>query len=488
MSTKTQDNQYMRRHTKIIATLGPSTDSPESMEAIILAGVNLVRLNFSHGEHAEHKKRIDLVRDTAKKLGRVIGVLADLQGPKIRIAKFKTGKIQLKSGDIFNLDATLDDNVGDEQVVGIDYKKLPMDVLVGDILLLDDGRLRFKVRAILGERIECLVEVGGVLSNHKGINRLGGGLTAEALTEKDIQDLKFVLSQNVDYVAISFPRNAADIMKAKHLIEAYGGNAGVIAKIERSEAVTNVEAIIEASDGVMVARGDLAVEIGDAEVPVVQKDIIYRARSLNKPVIIATQMMESMIHNSVPTRAEVSDVANAVLDNADAVMLSAETAVGEFPALVVSAMARVCEVAEQRSPRSRTSSHRAEKRFRRIDEAVAMATMYTANHLDIKGIIALTESGTTTLWMSRIRTGIPIYGLSRYDKALGRMTLYRGVYPIAFDPTQCTRDEVNPKSVEVMVKKGMVHDGDLVILTKGDHMGVGGGSNAMKFVQAGRVV
>lgn len=484
---KTEDNHYLHRHTKIIATLGPATDTPEAMEAILLAGVNLVRLNFSHGEHAEHQRRIDLVRSTAKRLDRVIGILADLQGPKIRVAKFKNGKVKLNVGDTFCLDAGMADNAGDETAVGIDYKKLPMDVSANDVLLLDDGRLRFRVRAINGERIECQVEVGGTLSNHKGINRLGGGLSADALTEKDIQDMKYALGQNVDYIAISFPRNAADIIKAKHLIEAYGGNAGVIAKIERTEAVANIDAIIEASDGVMVARGDLAVEIGDAEVPVVQKDIIYRARSLNKPVITATQMMESMVNNTVPTRAEVSDVANAVLDNTDAVMLSAETAVGEYPALVVAAMARVCEVAE-RVPRARRSKHRAEKRFHRIDEAVAMATMYTANHLDIKGIVALTESGTTPLWMSRIRTGIPIYGLSRYEKALGRMTLYRGVYPIAFDPTKCTRDEVNPKSIEVMVKKGVFEDGDLVILTKGDHMGVGGGSNAMKIVQVGRVV
>lgn len=482
-----KNNHYMRRHTKIIATLGPATDDPEVMEAIIEEGVNLVRLNFSHGPHSEHKKRIDLVRAVAKKLNRVIGILADLQGPKIRVAKFKTGKIQLKKGDIFALDASLSDDAGDQNVVGIDYKKLPHDVNAGDILLLDDGRLRFQVKSIVADRIECEVEVGGILSNHKGINRQGGGLTAEALTEKDIEDLKFALSQNVDYIAISFPRNAADILKAKHLIEAYRGDAGVIAKIERTEAVKNIDSIIEASDGVMIARGDLAVEIGDAEVPVVQKDIIHRARSLDKPVITATQMMESMIHSSVPTRAEMSDVANAVLDNTDAVMLSAETAVGEHPILVVRAMARACVVAEQ-APRSRISRHREESRFHRIDEAIAMATMYTANHLDIKGIVALTESGATTLWMSRIRTGIAIYGLSRYEKALGRMTLYRGVYPISFDPTKCSRDEVNPRAIDVLWQQGVFNQGDLVILTKGDHMGVGGGSNAMKIVQVGRVV
>lgn len=310
------------------------------------------------------------------------------------------------------------------------------------------------------------------------------------MTEKDIEDLKFVVNLNVDYIAISFPRDAEDVLKAKHLIQGYKVKADVIAKIERAEAVKNIDAIIEASDGVMVARGDLAVEIGDAQVPLVQKDIIHRVRSLDKPVIIATQMMESMIHAAVPTRAEVSDVANAVLDNTDAIMLSAETAVGDYPVLAVGAMARTC-LASELQPRSHTSRHRVECCFKRIDEAIAMATMYTANHLDIKAIVALTESGITPLWMSRIRTAIPIYGLSRFDKSLGRMTLYRGVYPIKFDPTQYSREEVNIvniKAIEVMEKQGLLKKGDLVILTKGDHMGVGGGSNAMKILTVGKIV
>jgi len=480
----------MQRHTKIIATLGPSTDDPEVMEAIIKEGINLVRLNFSHGSHESHKKRIDLMREKANKLNCVVGILADLQGPKIRIAKFKDGKINLVKGSTFSLDAGMPDDAGDIKSVGIDYKELPYDVQLNDVLLLDDGRIRLTVKKIIGERIECKVEVGGILSNHKGINRKGGGLSAAALTEKDIEDLKFSLSQQVDYVAISFPRNAEDILKAKHLIEAYRGSAGVIAKIERAEAVHNIDAIIQASDGIMVARGDLGVEIGDAEVPVVQKEIIYRSRLLNKPVITATQMMESMIHSSVPTRAEVSDVANAVLDNTDAVMLSAESAVGEHPALVVEAMARACEVAEK-APRSWQEVYRREEgesRFRRIDQAIAITTMYTANHMDIKAIIALTESGMTATWMSRIRTGIPIYAMSRYPKTLGRLTLLRGVYPILFDPTQCARDEVNRAAIELLVELGLLKDSDLVILTKGDHMGVGGGSNAMKILQVGKVL
>lgn len=485
-----KNNQHMLRRTKIIATLGPATDDPSTLEEMINEGVDVVRLNFSHDSHERHKKRIEMVREAAKKQERVIGILADLQGPKIRMSSFKLGKIKLKKGDQFILDPDLAPGEGMEEKVGIDYKNLPQDIKANDVLLLDDGRLKLIVQGVDGNKIICRVIVGGELSNHKGINRLGGGLSAESMTEKDIEDLKFVVNLNVDYIAISFPRDAEDVLKVKHLIQGYKGKAGVIAKIERAEAVKNIDAIIEASDGVMVARGDLAVEIGDAQVPLVQKDIIHRVRSLDKPVIIATQMMESMIHASVPTRAEVSDVANAVLDNTDAIMLSAETAVGDYPVLAVGAMARTC-VASELQPRSHTSRHRVECCFKRIDEAIAMATMYTANHLDIKAIVALTESGITPLWMSRIRTAIPIYGLSRFDKSLGRMTLYRGVYPIKFDPTQYSREKVNIvniKAIEVMEKQGLLKKGDLVILTKGDHMGVGGGSNAMKILTVGKIV
>ncbi|QTS84183.1 pyruvate kinase [Coxiella endosymbiont of Amblyomma nuttalli] len=482
-----KNNNHMLRRTKIIATLGPATDKPYLLETVIHEGVDIVRLNFSHDIHEKHKKRIEMVREAAKKQERVIGILADLQGPKIRVSSFKAGKIHLKKGEQFILDAKLLPNEGTKKSVGIDYKNLTKDVKAGDILLLDDGRLKLIVQRIKDDRIICRVTVGGELSSHKGINRLGGGLSAASMTKKDIDDLKFALSLNVDYIAISFPRDAEDVLKAKYLIQKHKGEAGVIAKIERAEAVKNIDVIIKASDGVMVARGDLAVEIGDAEVPLVQKDIIHRARSLDKPVIIATQMMESMIRTTVPTRAEVSDVANAVLDNTDAVMLSAETAVGHYPALAVAAMARTCMVAESQ-PRSHISRHRVECRFKRVDEAIAMVTMYTANHLNIKAIVALTESGITTLWMSRIRTAIPIYALSRFDKSLGRITLYRGVYPMKFDPTQYTREEVNVKAIEIMQKQALLREGDLVILTKGDHMGVGGGSNAMKIIVVGKVM
>lgn len=475
------------RRTKIVVTLGPATDKPEILEQTLLAGVDLVRLNFSHGTHEEHKKRIHAVRACAKKHQREIGILVDLQGPKIRIAKFKKGKIFLKEGRKFILDATFPEEEGTEECVGIGYKDLPNDVKPGDTLLLDDGRLVLSVIQVEDKKIICQVGVGGELSNHKGINRLGGGLSAKALTDKDREDLNFAAKLEVDYMAISFPRGADDVLEAKALIAAANSQAGVIAKIERVEAVHAIDEIIHASDGVMVARGDLAVEIGDAEVPAVQKNIIHRAQKFDKPVITATQMMESMIHSTVPTRAEVSDVANAVLDGTDAVMLSAETATGDHPPKVVATMAKICLSAEK-SPRTQTSRHRMEWHFKQVDQAIAMATMYTANHLDIKAIISLTESGTTPLMMSRIRTGIPIFGLSRHALTRSKMTLYRGVYPIPFDLPRLKAAELNSESVATLQKLGLINPGDLVILTKGDFMGVHGGTNAMKIIQVGNVV
>ncbi len=481
-----KNNHKNLRHTKIVATLGPATDDPQVMLDLLSAGVNVVRINFSHGTHEEQGRRIDLVRDCAEKLGLIVGVLADLQGPKIRVASFAEGKITLKEGDEFILDAGLAENDGNQATVGIDYKDLPKDVENDDILLLDDGRIKLSVTKIKGKKVICQVLVGGVLSDHKGINRQGGGLTAKALTEKDLKDMEYALQKKADYLAISFPRDANDMREARQWMEKFKGDAGIIAKIERTEAVHNVDEIIAASDGVMVARGDLAVEIGDGEVPVVQKHIIQRARSLDKPVITATQMMESMIASTVPTRAEVSDVANAVLDYTDAVMLSAETAVGINPVHVVEAMSRACLAAEK-YPLAKVSKHRVECTFNRADEAIAMATMYTANHFPITAIIALTESGATALLMSRIRTGMSIFGLSRHTKTLNRMALYRGVMPIYFDVTKFTREQVNAEAIATLEKHYELQKGDQVILTKGDHLGVGGGANVMKVLEVGKI-
>ncbi len=475
------------KRTKIIATLGPASEKPDIFKKMLAAGLDIIRLNFSHGTPEEHGQRINMAREQAVSFGKEVAVLADLQGPKIRIARFKQGPIELKPGDEFVLDANLDKNAGDQHGVGIDYKELPQDVAPGDVLLLDDGRLELQVDNVTGSKITCRVKVGGHLSNNKGINRLGGGLSAKALTPKDKTDLVTAVKLGADYIAISFPRDADDVHEARELVKAAGGNAGIIAKIERTEAINNLDEIIKASDGVMVARGDLGVEIGDAEIPGVQKHIIHQARSFDRPVITATQMMESMIHSPIPTRAEVSDVANAVLDGTDAVMLSAESAVGDFPDKVIEAMSRICLGAEKQRIAVR-SKHRMDMQFERVDEAVAMATMYTANHLNIKAIIALTESGSTPLWMSRIRSGIPIYALSRHVATRRRVTLYRGVYPIDFDVMKCKHDEVNSKAIAELEAHGILEDGDLVILTKGDVDGVHGGSNVMKILRVGRVL
>ena len=474
----------MSRRTKIVATLGPATDTPEVMQAMVRAGVDVVRFNFSHGEAADHRRRLQLVRAAAAAAGKDVGVLGDLQGPKIRIEKFSGGKVTLTDGQRFTLDAQLADNAGTVETVGITYKALPQDAKAGDALVLGDGEIVLRVQEVKGPRIICTVENGGELSNHKGINRQGGGLSAAALTDKDLRDIKFAAELGVDYLAVSFPRDADDIECARKLLQAAGSKAGIIAKIERAEAIQNLDNIIRACDAVMIARGDLAVEIGDAELPGIQKLIIHRARDLNRVVITATQMMESMIHSPVPTRAEVLDVANAVMDGTDAVMLSAETAAGKYPVKTVEAMARVCEGAEKQSVTLR-SGHRLDQRFDRVDEAIAMAVMYTANHMDVKAIIALTESGSTTLWMSRIRSGIPIFAMTRHEATRRRVTLYRGVYPVAFDVMHTNPDQVLRSAADELKKRSIVKDGDFVICTKGEFSGISGGTNSLKIVRVG---
>lgn len=475
-----------QHRTKIIATLGPASDDRAVLSDMIDAGMNLARINFSHGTIEQHQQRIGTLRSLAKEKNIELGVIADLQGPKIRVARFKNKSITLINGDTFILDTTCGSDDGDETRVGIDYKELINDVVPGDHLLLNDGLIELKVEKTTKTDIITTVLIGGELSNNKGINKRNGGLSAPALTEKDIQDLQAAIEMSVDFVAVSFVRNRADVEQARDLIERFGGDANIIAKIERREALDVRDDIIKAADAIMVARGDLAVEVGAASIPSIQKDLIQRARTLDKAVITATQMMESMIQQPIPTRAEVSDVANAVLDGTDAVMLSAETAAGEYPVATIKMMAGICLEAEKH-PQSHISKHRLECTFERVDEAIAMATMYTANHLGIKAIIALTESGATTCWMSRIRSGIPIYGLSRHINTQRKMTLYRGVFPIHFDPTQVEHRKVNFDAVETLKQNGLVTEGDLVIVTKGNAMGTMGGTNAMKIVQVGRV-
>jgi len=475
-----------KRRTKIVATLGPASNKPEVLDALIKAGVDVVRLNFSHGEASEHLTLAETVRDRATAYGRQVGVLADMQGPKIRIARFQAGKIYLEEQATFVLDAGLDADAGDNEHVGIDYKQLPQDVERGDTLLLDDGRIVFWVEKIEGQRVICRVIVGGELSNNKGINRQGGGLSAEALTDKDKADIITAAKMQADYVAISFPRSAEDIHYARKLLRNAGGYGSIIAKIERAEALDVLDEIIEASDGVMVARGDLGVEIGDAALPPIQKKIIQRARQLNRVVITATQMMESMITNAIPTRAEVFDIANAVLDGTDAVMLSGETAVGRYPVKVIEAVDRICLTAEQQRE-IRVSHHRMDSHFQEMDEAIAMSAMYLANHLDVKAIAALTETGTTALLMSRISSGIPIFALTPYTETLGKVTLYRGVYPVSFKVHHTDHAALNLEAIEEMQRSGLVSDGDIVIITKGDPE-VQGSTNTLKLVRVGDMV
>ena len=472
----------MTRHTKIVATLGPASSSPEVLERMVEAGIDVVRMNFSHGTAADHKARAEGIRAAAAKHGRIVGILGDLQGPKIRVGKFENNKITLAQGDAFILDAAC--KLGTQERVGLDYKDLPKDVRPNDILLLDDGRLKLTVEAVRGTEIHTRVLVGGELSNNKGINRQGGGLTAPALTAKDMEDIRTAAEIGVDFVAVSFPKSAADMYMARQLLRAAGSDAVLIAKIERVEAVTNMAEILDASDGVMVARGDLAVEVGDAAVPALQKKMIRMARDKNKLTITATQMMESMIHSPVPTRAEVSDVANAVLDGTDAVMLSAETAAGKYPVEVVESMARICVEAE-RSAEVTLDREFLDRIFTRIDQSIAMAAIWTAHHLKVKAIAALTQSGSTALWMSRLNCGVPIYALTPDAGSLSRMALYREVRPLLMTQQHTEREQLLAEAESLLIERGVVELGDLIVLTIGEPIGSIGGTNTLKIVRVG---
>ena len=471
----------MMRSTKIVATLGPASSARDVLMRMLAAGVDVVRLNFSHGSATDHQERAALVRDVAHSIGREVAIMADLQGPKIRIGKFAGGKVFLKTGQTFTLDATRD--LGDEEGVGLDYKELPHDVAPGVILLLNDGLIRLRVESVSGSKIATRVEVGGVLSNNKGINRQGGGLTAPALTAKDIDDMKTAVAIDADYLAVSFPKNKEDMYMARQLLRAAGGKALLIAKIERAEAISALEEIIEASDGIMVARGDLAIEVGTAAVPGLQKRMLRLARERNKLSITATQMMESMIVNPVPTRAEVSDVANAVLDGTDAVMLSAETAAGRYPVETIEAMSQICVEAEKYDV-GELDRDFLNRTFTRIDQSVAMGALFTAHHLRVKAIAALTQSGSTALWISRHNCGCPIFALTPEVASQRKMALYRNVRPLYLEQG-ADRDHVLRAAEDLLLEKGQVQRGDLIVLTIGEPMGKSGGTNAMKIVRVG---
>jgi pyruvate kinase len=471
------------RRTKIIATLGPATDKPGVLAELIEAGLDVVRINCSHGSWEDRGRQIRAVREAAAAAGKHVAIIGDLQGPKIRINRFRDGRVELIEGRPFVLDTALDPRGGTAEAVGTAYERLAQDVSAGDSLLLDDGNIVLRVDRVEGTRIICTVVAGGELSDNKGINRQGGGLSAAALTDKDKEDIRYAAAAGLDWLAVSFVRNANDMREARQLLSSAGGNAHLIAKIERAEAIANLESIIDASDAVMVARGDLGVETGYAGLTGLQKKILRLTRARHKVAITATQMMESMVHSRVPTRAEVSDVANAVMDGTDAVMLSAETAVGEFPVRAVAAMAEVCVGAETYQFSSGRPRDRADDEFDSVNEAIAMAVMYTANHLQPQAIAALTESGSTTLWMSRVRTDIPIFAFTRHEATCRRVQLYRGVYPMAFDISRPNPAVVNQELIAELRGKGHVSEGDLVIITKGDLTGVQGGTNSMKILR-----
>ena len=475
------------RRTKIIATLGPSTDESGVLEKLIAAGVDVFRLNYSHQTHNHHEKRMKEIRRLSLQYKHAVAVIADLQGPKIRIENFKSGKIQLKEGGNFKINTKLSSDSGDESQVGISYKQLANDLKVNDRLLIDDGRIVLGVLSIDNNIIDCEVITGGELTNSKGINLQGGGLSANALTNKDIEDMKHAAKIEVDFVAISFPRDAKDIKKARKMMKDCNCNAQIIAKIERADALNHIEEIIKESDVIMIARGDLGVEVGDAALPPIQKSLIKKARDMDRAVITATQMMESMIENKIPTRAEVFDVANAVIDGTDAVMLSGETSIGHYPDEAVKSMSRICEVAEkQRSVRE--SDHRINQRFETISEAVAMSSMYSANHIGAKAICSLTETGGTCLWMSRISSGIPIYAFTRHTATRRRVALFRGVYPMKFDITHTDPLEANKQMIDQLIEQNVVVEGDFVIITKGDLRGKRGATNNMKIIQVGQAL
>jgi len=474
----------MLRSTKIVATLGPASSDPAILERMVRAGVDVVRLNFSHGTADDHLKRAELVKEISRKVGRTVAIMCDLQGPKIRVGKFKEGKVILTKGQRFVLDAGL--SIGDGERAGLDYKELPRDVDAGSVLLLDDGKIVLDVTAVRGEEVHTTVRHGGVLSNNKGINRQGGGLMAPALTAKDMEDIKTSAQIQADYLAVSFPKSGADMYMAKELMRAAGGRAFLIAKIERAEAVGEgaLIDIMRGSDGIMVARGDLAVEVGDASVPALQKKMIRLGREQNKLTITATQMMESMISSPVPTRAEVSDVANAVLDGTDAVMLSAETASGMYPVEVIEAMDRICKEVEQTQPLNLEQDF-LNRVFTRVDQSIAMAALFTAYHLKVKAIAALTESGSTALWMSRLNCGVPIYALTSQTGTRYRCALFRDVFPLMVKYVGHDREELLKEAEKVLVENSVVKHGDLIVLTIGEPIGKAGGTNTMKIVKVG---
>jgi pyruvate kinase len=482
MNLEIKKSASHRRRTKIIVTVGPGTDDPAVMEGLVRAGADVFRLNMSHGTASDHLRRAQMVRAAARELRWQVALLVDLQGPKIRVESFEGGQVQLAPGDHFTLDADNPDTPGNERRVGVSYPGLPQDVRPGDVLLLDDGLISMQVQSIDGGQVHCLVEHGGTLRDRKGLNLKGGGLSVSGLAESDLPNIRLAAEMGADFVAVSFVSCAAELERARELLREAGSEAAIVAKIERMEAIENLEEICDAADAVMVARGDLGVEIGDAELPGLQKQIIKTAIRHNRVVATATQMMQSMIENPIPTRAEVLDVANAVLDGTDAVMLSAETAVGKHPVKVIEAMNRICLGAERHFEREGDVTH-LNVRFERIDQAIAMAAMYMATNVSVQAIVALTESGSTAQWLSRVQSSVPIFAFSTNAASRRRMAMFRDVFPVKQDSSSNDADEVVAEALATLLAHGAVRENDRIILTMGDRMRQSGGTNTLRYIR-----
>ncbi|MFI6943315.1 pyruvate kinase [Streptomyces sp. NPDC050418] len=465
------------RRSKIVCTLGPAVDSYEQLKALIEAGMNVARFNFSHGSHAEHQERYDRVRQAAADTGKAVGVLADLQGPKIRLETFAEGPVELVRGDEFTI--TTEDVPGDKSICGTTYKGLPGDVAKGDQVLINDGNVELKVVSVDGPRVKTVVIEGGVISDHKGINLPGAAVNVPALSEKDVEDLRFALRMGCDMVALSFVRDANDVKDVHKVMDEEGRRVPVGAKVEKPQAVNNMEGVVAAFDWVMVARGDLAVEYPLEKVPMVQKRLVELCRRNAKPVIVATQMMESMITNSRPTRAEASDVANAILDGADAVMLSAESSVGAYPIETVKTMSKIVQAAEEELLSKGLQPLVPGKKPRTQGGSVARAAAEIAEFLDAKALVAFTHSGDTARRLSRYRPVQPIVAFTTSEDTRNQLALSWGVNTQIVDHVDNTDDMVELVDDEMM-KINACGNGDTIIITAGSPPGVPGTTNMVR--------
>ncbi|MFJ2110714.1 MULTISPECIES: pyruvate kinase [unclassified Streptomyces] len=465
------------RRSKIVCTLGPAVDSYEQLKSLIEAGMNVARLNMSHGSHPEHEERYHRVRKAAADTGRAVGVLIDLQGPKIRLETFAEGPVELVRGDEFTI--TTEDVAGDKSICGTTYKGLPGDVSKGDQILINDGNVELRVVEVVGHEVKSIVIEGGVISDHKGINLPGAAVNVPALSEKDIDDLRFGLRMGCDMVALSFVRDADDILDVHKIMDEEGRRVPVIAKVEKPQAVANMEAVVAAFDSVMVARGDLAVEYPLEKVPMVQKRLIELCRRNAKPVIVATQMMESMITNSRPTRAEASDVANAILDGADAVMLSAESSVGAYPIETVKTMSKIVVAAEEELLSKGLQPLNPGRKPRTQGGSVARAACEIADFLSAKALVAFTQSGDTARRLSRYRAAQPILAFTTDEFTRSQLALSWGVEPFVVPFVNSTDAMVDLVDLELL-KLQRYSEGDTMIITAGSPPGVAGTTNMVR--------